>query len=225
MAHASVSLQKLLTAHRKNSIQVFCPVFHGHDPFPFRLALRKIQIPGNKLTHCAKLLFVQVVLCYHRLFQRGLFSGKCGQSHKFLFSICSRINNLSRCLTMNGIVDLILDFPEKLNRNLCMGIVVDASGVNFQNLSVKNLFRGTDVSDAFQQFLEVSAAAQIFQALIIQGKPFSHILFQNPGCPDTELCATFGLYTITDRDNHIQIVIFNLIGFPVRSSCCKFCNN
>ena len=68
MAHTPVSLQQLLAAHRKNAIQMFRPVFHGHNLFPFRLTFRKIQISGNKLTHCTKFLFIQIVLCNYSLF-------------------------------------------------------------------------------------------------------------------------------------------------------------
>ena len=47
----------------------------------------------------------------------------CGKSHKLLFGICSCVNDLSRRLTMNCIMNFVLDFLEKLNRNLRMGII------------------------------------------------------------------------------------------------------
>ena len=42
---------------------------------------------------------------------------------------------------------------------------------------------------------------------------------------DTVWLSADQMAELFQRDNHIQIVIFNLIGFPVSGSCCKFCNN
>ena len=37
--------------------------------------------------------------------------------------------------------------------------------------------------------------------------------------------SRFGINTVAYRNNCIQIEIFYLIYFTVRSSCCNFCNN
>ena len=59
--------------------------------------------------------------------------------------------------------------------------------------------------------------------LIIHGKAFSHILFENIGCPNSKLCATFRFYTIADRNDHIKIIVIHLIYFSVSGSVGKFC--
>ena len=56
-------------------------------------------------------------------------------------------------------------------------------------------------------------------------------LFLNDSVPEAvsythlELCASFGFDTISNRNNDVKIVEFDLIGLSVCGSCCKFCNN
>jgi hypothetical protein len=42
---------------------------------------------------------------------------------------------------------------------------------------------------------------------------------------NAELCAAMRLHPITNRDDDVEIEVFDLIGFAVRGSCCKICNN
>ena len=122
-------------------------------------------------------------------------------------------------------MNFILNFFEELDRNVGFRVIVDAGCIDFQNLTVKHLFGSADVPDALQQFFEISTAAQIFQPFIVQRKALAHIFLQDASCPDTELCASFGFDTITNRNNDVKIVEFDLIGLSVCGSCCKFCNN
>ena len=122
-------------------------------------------------------------------------------------------------------MNFILNFFEELDGDFSFRVIVDAGCIDFQNLTVEHLFRSTDVTNALQQFFEISTAAQIFQAFVIQRKSLAHIFLQDASCPDTELCASFGFDTITNRNNDVKIVEFDLIGLSVCGSCCKFCNN
>ena len=225
MADASVANQQLLSAHGQNPIKMLRPVLHGHCLLPLRLSFRKIQISGHKLPHSTKLFLIQIVLGNYRLFQRGLIARKGGHAHKFFLRIGACVNDLRRGLPMNGIMNLILDFLEKLNGDFRLGIIVNTGRVDFKHLTVKHLFRSTDIADTLQQLLEVSAATQIFQALIIQSKTLTHILLQNFRCPNTKLHAALRLHTVTDRNDDIEIIVIHLIGFAVSGSCCKICNN
>ena len=144
----------------------------GRSRYEDCLTLCKVQITGNKLSHGAKLFLVQIVLGNYRLFQRGLIARKGGQAHKFFLRIGACVNDLRRGLSMNGIMNLVLDFLEKLNGDFRLGIIVNTGRVDFKHLTVKHLFGSADIADTLQQLLEVSAAAQIFQALIIQSKAF-----------------------------------------------------
>ena len=122
-------------------------------------------------------------------------------------------------------MNFILDFFEELDRDFCFWVVVNAGCIDFQNLTIKHFFGSTDVTDTFQQLFEISTAAQVFQAFVIQRKSLAHIFLQDASCPDTELCASFGFDTITNRNNDVKIVEFDLICLSVCGSCCKFCNN
>ena len=199
------------------------PVLHGHCLLPLRLSFRKIQIAGYKLPHSTKLFLVQIVLGNYCLFQRGLTARKGGQSHKFFLRIGTCVDDLRRGLPMNGIMNFILDFLEKLNGDFRLGVIVNTGGVDFKHLSIKHLFGSADIADTLQQLLEVSAATQIFQALIIQSKAFSHILLQNPRCPNTKLHAALRFHTVADRNDDIKIIIIDIIHFSVGSSVGKFC--
>ena len=126
---------------------------------------------------------------------------------------------------MNGIVDFVLDFLEKLNRDFRSWVIVNAGGVDFKHLTVKHLFGSADVADTLQQLLEVATAAQIFQALIVQREAFSHILLQNSRCPDAELHAALRFHTVANGNDDIEIIVIHLIGFAVSGSCCEICNN
>ena len=123
----------------------------------------------------------------------------------------------------NSIMNLVLYFFEELNRNFCLGVVVDAGGVDFQNLTVKHLFGSADVPDALQQFFEISTAAQIFQPFIVQCKACAHIFLQEPSRPDAKLCAAFGFDPVADRDNDIEVVIVHIVDFSICGSVGKFC--
>ena len=120
-------------------------------------------------------------------------------------------------------MNLVLDFLEKLNGDFRLGIIVNTGRVDFKHLTVKHLFRSTDIADTFQQLFEVSAATQIFQALIIQSKAFSHILLQNSRCPNTKLHAALRFHTVADRNDNIKIIIIDIIHFSVGGSVGKFC--
>ena len=126
---------------------------------------------------------------------------------------------------MNGIMNLILDFLEKLNGDFRLGVIVNTGCVDIKHLTVKHLLGSADITDTLQQLLEVSAAAQIFQALIIQSKALSHILLQNPRCPNTKLHAALRLHTVANRNDDIEIIVIHLISLTVSGSCCKICNN
>ena len=122
-------------------------------------------------------------------------------------------------------MNFILNFFEELDRDFRFRVIVDAGCIDFQNLTIKHFFGSTDVTDTFQQLFEISTAAQIFQAFVIQRKSLAHIFLQDASCPDTELCASFGFDAITHGNDNIKIVELNLIGLSVCGSCCKFCNN
>ena len=45
------------------------------------------------------------------------------------------------------------------------------------------------------------------------------------GCPTAETGSNLGLYSIAESYNYIEVVVSDLILFPIRSSCSEFPNN
>lgn len=63
------------------------------------------------------------------------------------------------------------------------------------------------------------------QQFVVHGKTFNQVFSQNLSCQNTELHTTVRIYTVTDTDYHVKIIVSNLIFFIVCCSCCKKCNN
>ncbi len=124
---------------------------------------------------------------------------------------------------MNGIMNLVLDFLEKLNGDITIWDIINTGRVDFKHLSVNHLFRSTYIADTLQQFLEGTATAKIFQALNIQSKALSHILLQKPCCPNTKLNTVLRFHTVADKKDNIKIIIIDIIHFSIGGSIGKFC--
>jgi len=64
-------------------------------------------------------------------------------------------------------------------------------------LAVENLFAGTNIADARQQFFPVSPAARLIQQPVIHGNPFNDVFLQRLGYPNAKLRAAQGFYAIS----------------------------
>ena len=134
-------------------------------------------------------------------------------------------------MTMHGIMHLILNRLKELLRHLHPWVIVDAEGINLQNLAIEHLFRRTDVTDASQQFIEVVSAASPLQQVVVQCKSFHDILFQHLCCPHAELNTPIGMHPIAHADNHVKVVEINHVALrlpldgTMLSGSCKFCNH
>ena len=89
-------------------------------------------------------------------------------------------------MAMGGIVQLVLHHFEKSHRLGAFGVIVHASSVEVEDLTVHHLFGGTDVPDAVKKLLPIAAAAEILQALIIHGEARSTLRF-----PSRRTCRNF----------------------------------
>ena len=54
----------------------------------------------------------------------------------------------------------------------------------------EDLFRGSNITNAGQQFVEIIAASSLLKPLIIQCESFDNVFTQSLCGPDTELCAS-----------------------------------
>ncbi len=125
---------------------MLCPVLHGHCLFTLCLTFRKIQIPGYKLSHSTKFFFIQIVFRNNRFFECRLITCEGSQSHKLFFRIRSCINHFCRSLSVNGIMNFILNLFEKTDRDFRFRVIVNAGGIDFKHLAIKNTFSDARMS-------------------------------------------------------------------------------
>ena len=89
-------------------------------------------------------------------------------------------------------VHLVLDYGEKLPAYVRVGVVVDAGGINVEDLTPEYLFRRTDVPDAGQQLIEIVAAPGLLEPFVIECEALDNIFPQALGGPDTKPCGNGG---------------------------------
>ena len=99
---------------------------------------------------------------------------------------------------------------EKLDGGFAFRVVIHTGGVEVQHLTVQNLFRGADITNAVKQLFPVASAAVSLQPLVIHCKAFDHVLLQTFGCPTAKIRGNARFNSIPQRDNHIQIVVGHL---------------
>jgi len=128
-------------------------------------------------------------------------------------------------MAMRRPVHFVLNDRENLFRHFGARVVIDAGRVDIQNFFPKYLFRRAYVADTRQQLIEIIAAACLLQAFVIQSKTLDQIFTQTLRRPNTKLRAAMGFDSVADRDDDIEVVIVDLIGFVVGGSCCIICNN
>ena len=68
------------------------------------------------------------------------------------------------------------------------------------------------------------AAFQVADSLDLF-EPVQEHFAQHSRCPLAEPCAFNGLYAIADRNDHIEVVVGNLVDLVISGSVCKFCIN
>ena len=89
-----------------------------------------------------------------------------------------------------------------------IGRVVHSRGINIGNLLIHHAFTGPDLSNFFQEFLEISSikAGAIFETIDVNAKTFKNIVFQFIGRPDPKLGASNRVYPVADSDDGLQAI-------------------
>lgn len=70
------------------------------------------------------------------------------------------------------------------------------------------------------QVREIGHRIACFEAFVVQGKALDDVLLQSLGGPDAELGTLVGRDSVTDRDDHIQVVV--IWGFLLKSGNSEF---
>ena len=126
------------------------------------------------------------------------------------------IDDFGGGLPRDGVVEFILNHGVEVMGNGSVFIVVDAALCeDIRYLLPDAAFAGTDRADALKQLTEVvvtKRSCSLFEAFVIQREALGHILLQDAGRPDAELCRAAGIDAVADGDNRIQIIINNGTG-------------
>ncbi len=121
-------------------------------------------------------------------------------------------------VAVDGPVHLVLHGSEKLLRGLGAGIVINAGGVDFEDLAPELFFRGPDVADAGEEEIEVVAGFALLELIVVEDKALDEVVAELLGGPDAELDAAMRFYPVADGDDDIEGVVLDLVGFAVGGS-------
>lgn len=114
---------------------------------------------------------------------------------------------------MCGPVHFVLHGGEELAGYFGVRGVVDAGGVDVQNLLVEAPFRGADVADALQLLLEIillAGTGRVLEPFVVHGEALEQIFAQAFGRPLAELGAAMTADAVAHRKNNGKIVVENL---------------
>ena len=150
--------------------------------------------------------FCQVVFCNLHIIARHVVALEVCHSHEWLLIIHSFIYQFCCGMLMNGIVHLVLHGSEKHLCHLRTWIIVRRGSIDVRHLLIEISFTTTDVSNTLQQFTEV-AIPSLLQSFIIHRESLLDILMQSLCCPTTETHSYGRLYTITNSNNDIKIIM------------------
>src|SRR5208337_4475132 len=108
-------------------------------------------------------------------------------------------------------MQFVLHGPEKFKGCFRVRIVIDRECVDVPNLLVEPLLGCPYIPDAFEQFIEVirTNTASFPEPLVIQYESFDKVFAQPFSSPPAELRAPGGADTVTDGEDHVEIVIFD----------------
>ena len=120
------------------------------------------------------------------------------------------MNNLGSSLSGDCKMEFVLHHGIEFMGDRIILIIVNAAfRKNISDLLPDSAFACTNRTNPLQQFSEVVLAESGFallQTFIVQDKTFDHVLFQNTGCPNTEMCCPTGIDTVSYRNDCIQII-------------------
>ena len=139
------------------------------------------------------------------------------------------IDDFGGGLPRDGVVEFILNHGVEVMGNGSVFIIVDAALCeDIRYLLPDAAFAGTDRADTLKQLTEVvvtKRSCSLLEAFVIQREALGHILLQDAGCPDAELCRAAGIDAVADGDNRIQIVELSRIIFTICGSYRDFLGN
>ena len=128
----------------------------------------------------------------------------------WLISICSLVNQLCCCMSMNCIMHLVLNLCKELLCCFCCPIIIKSCGIDIGYLLVKSTLKETDLTNLLKQAVKVfycKHRATIFQAFIIHDPAFDGVVLHNAIGPLTKLHCSLIINLESNRNNHLKIIM------------------
>jgi hypothetical protein len=150
------------------------------------------------------------------------------QTHIRLPGVGATVDNLGGSVTVRGVVHLVLHDPEVQRRLVSLRVVIDAGGVQVEQLPVEDLLRGADVEDAGKQFPPVPTTARLLEQSVVHGEALAQVLLEHVGRPNPELCGNPAADAITNRQDHIKAVVGEVsrhLAPALESNCSEIPNS
>ena len=119
------------------------------------------------------------------------------------------MDDFGRRMAVDGPMELVLDGRVEGLRDLGLGVVINAGGVDVRDLLVKAALGGPDVPDTLDELIEVILTQRqaFLQAPVVQDEPFDQILLQPGGGPLPKPGALAGAHPVTHGENSREIVV------------------
>ena len=124
-----------------------------------------------------------------------------GERHVRTVRVGAFHDQLGGGLAGGGEEQLVLHLGEKNVGFFFRDAVVRAQGKEVADFLIKALFRGPDLADARQQFVEIVPGARILEPLIVHDEALHQIFLQVSGGPLAELDAAWRADAVADGEN------------------------
>ena len=105
-----------------------------------------------------------------------------------------------------GVEELVLHLGEEERGFLFTSLVVIAEGEEVADFLVEAFFRGPDVADAGEEFVEVIPTSGVLEALVVHDEAFDNVFLQMGAGPLSELNTTRGADAVADGEDEIEVI-------------------
>ena len=222
--------QNVALAQAQEVVQFGNPVPHVHGAVGAGLKFGEVQIGRNDQVQRLDLFLAEVVLGDGDV---GLADGTLRrvlpgrQAHVRPGGVGALPDDFGRCVTVGGPVHLILDGLEEPLGHLGARVVIDARGVDVDDLLVEQPLARADVADAGQRLVEVVLAdgAPGLDALIVEHEPLDEQFPQLGRGPLPELRSARRAHAVAHGEDHVEAVMERAVMLAVGRSCQVFLDN
>jgi len=195
----------------EESIQPFAPVLHIKGLPAGGLFLGVVQIHGHDPVQALDLGLVEVIFGDGDVMFSQPGAAPCGEAHIGLFRVRAFRDDFGGGLAGDGEVELVLDDLEEFLSGFGPGVVINGELIDVLDLLIEALFRGPDVADALQEYIEIVRAQgfSLFKALVIHDKALDQVFAQMLGGPLAELGAPEGPDPVAHGEDHVEVIMSN----------------